>query len=149
MLNHEKEATTLPFGKDMTGFLFFLAEQQSIGIQESYIDLLSYKYSLHTVMNLTSLVVLSFASREKMKEASRPEFNAPNDRQSTVLPGSTAGIESCAVWNKGFVVGRGSMNPGFWPYSVPCPPEGLFHGAQTTDNFHMMKISECSLTEPR
>lgn len=29
MLSHEKETTTVPFGKDLTGFLFLLAEQQS------------------------------------------------------------------------------------------------------------------------
>lgn len=56
-----------------------------------------------------------------MKEASRPEFNAPNDRQSTVLWDSRAGIESCAVWDKGFVAGHGNMAPGFWPYPVLCP----------------------------
>lgn len=60
MLNHEKEATTVPFGKDLTGFLFLLVEQQSEVTQGSYIDLLSYKYSLHIVMNLASVVALSF-----------------------------------------------------------------------------------------
>jgi len=58
MLNHEKEATTMPFGKDLTGFLSLLTEH-SKWTQESYIDLLSYKYSLHTVMNSASVLVFS------------------------------------------------------------------------------------------
>lgn len=59
MLSHEKETTTVPFGKDLMGFLLLLAEQQSKWTQESFIDLLSYKYSLHTVMNSASVIVLS------------------------------------------------------------------------------------------
>lgn len=59
MLSREKETTTVPFGKDLMGFLLLLAEQQSKWTQESFIDLLSYKYSLHTVMNSASVIVLS------------------------------------------------------------------------------------------
>lgn len=56
--NQEKEATTVSFGKDLRGCLFLTAEQQSKWTRESYIDLLSYKCSLHKMMNSASVVVL-------------------------------------------------------------------------------------------
>lgn len=41
MPTHEKEATTVPFDKNLKGFFFLLAEQQSKWTQGGYIDLLS------------------------------------------------------------------------------------------------------------
>lgn len=58
LLNQGKELVTLPFGKDLMGCLFLTAEQQSEWTWGSYIDLLSYKCSLHKVMNSASVVVL-------------------------------------------------------------------------------------------
>lgn len=48
----------MPFDKNLMGCLFLTAEQQSKWTQGSNIDLLSYKCSLHKVMNSASVVVL-------------------------------------------------------------------------------------------
>lgn len=57
-LNHEEETTTVPFGQDLTGSRFLLAEQQSEWTQEGSIDLPSDKHGLHTVMNAASVAAV-------------------------------------------------------------------------------------------
>lgn len=86
-----------------------------------------------------------------MKEALIYGFIVQNeeDGQTTALQSSKVSVESCAVSQKGYVVVHGSIGPGFWPSSVPCNPGDFYHDAETTDYFHMTKISKYTLTEPR